>query len=1324
MNRIHSSQLCSVISLFLHRNRTYRIPRTRLILWLSLLFMTTGIAAAQGRPLATRHVREATRNGQARLLGRLPAEQPMRLEIVLPLRDQEGLRKLLRQLYDPSSPSYRHFLTVQEFTQRFGPSREDYDSVVAFAKTNGFKVVGGSHESMHVQLKGSVSTVENAMHVTMGVYQHPMEKRTFYAPDREPTLALPFSAWHVSGLDNYSIPRSLLRRRSLTGGSGAITGSGPAGSFLGSDMRAAYYGGSALTGAGQSIGLLEYYGYDISDLNTYYTNVGQTVTAAVTGISTDGTSLNCEYAEGCDDTEQILDMTQALGMAPGIDTLYVYVGSSDAPILGAMTTSNPLPAQLSSSWVWYPADPGVDDPFLQRMAAQGQSFFQAAGDWGAWSPDGYTYPSDDAYVISVGGTSLTTNGAGGTWNSETAWTFTGGGISTDEIGIPPWQQAAGVINASNEGSTTYRNGPDVSANSDFTFYVCADQTTCSANEYGGTSFAAPMWAGYMALANQRAIAQGNATLGFVNPSFYTIGTSANYDSDFHDITSGDNGFPAVTGYDLATGWGSPNGVNLINDLVPPTTPTLFVSGAAVSVQQGGVGTSTIITAVFGGFDSAVTLAASGQPAGVTVSISPASIAAPGSGSATLTVAVPSTTAPGTYAITISAIGEDITETTTVPLTVFTPVALTPTFSPVPSTYNAPQSVTLADATPGVTIYYTTDGSTPTTASTPYAGPIAVVTTTTIKAMAAGNDYAPSAVAVGTYTITVPIIKAAAPTFPLAYWVIYNSPISVTLADATPGVTIYYTIDGSTPTVASTPYTGPIAISSTTTINAIAAGNGYGPSAVAGAAYTINAVSPAISPAYWVIYNTPISVTLTDPTPGVTIYYTTNGSTPTAASTPYTGPIAISTTTTINAIAAGNGYGSSPVVSATYTITVASPAFSPAPSTYSAPLSVTLTDSTPGVTIYYTTNGSTPTTASTPYTGPIAVSSTTTINAIAVGGIGMSAVTGGTYVFAAATPAISPPTGNYSTPQLVTLSDATGGVTIYYTTNGSTPTTASTTYTGPFTVSSPATVNAMAVGGSYAPSTVATATYTFKAAAPTFPLAYWVTYSSPQAITVADATPGVTIYYTTDGSTPTTASTPYTGPITLSTTTTINAMAAGGGNTASTVASATYTFKAAAPTFPLAYWVTYSSPQAIALMDTTPGVTIYYTTNGSTPTAASTPYTGPFTLSSTTTINAIAVGGGYGASTVATATYTFKAAAPTFPLAYWVTYNSPQAVTLADATPGVTIYYTTNGSTPTAASTPYTGPFTLSSTTTINAIAVGGGYGASTVATATYKIVSH
>ena len=249
----------------------------------------------------------------------------------------------------------------------------------------------------------------------------------------------------------------------------------------------------------------------------------------------------------------------------------------------------------------------------------------------------------------------------------------GGGISPDSIPIPSWQQLAGVINSSNRGSTTLRNGPDVSANANFTFYVCADQTTCTANEYGGTSFAAPMWAGYIALVNQQLANNGQPSIGFINPTIYSQNVTSAYATDFHDITSGTSGsFSAVTGYDLVTGWGSPNGTGLINALAPTSSSpnfTISASPSSVSVTQGGNGSSTITTAVSGGFNSAIALTASGQPTGVTVTFSPASIAAPGSGTSTMSIAVASTTATGTYTISVSGTGGGTTHVATVTLTV-------------------------------------------------------------------------------------------------------------------------------------------------------------------------------------------------------------------------------------------------------------------------------------------------------------------------------------------------------------------------------------------------------------------------------------------------------------------------------------------------------------------------------------------------------------------------------------------------------------------------------------------------------------------------------
>jgi subtilase family serine protease len=372
---------------------------------IAMVSIASVVGRAQMQSLMTRHVREVTVNGQAPSVGRLPATEVMRLVLVLPLRHQPELENFLQELYDPASPSYRHFLTVQEFTARFGPSHEDYDAVIHFAEANGLAVVGTSRNRMNVDVEAPVAGIEKAFHVIMGVYQHPTENRTFYAPGREPTVDLPFQLWHIAGLDNYSIPRPLYRQADFRVKPNATTGSGPDASFLGSDMRAAYYEGTALTGSGQSLGLLEYYGADLADLNTYYNNVGQTNNVPITLLSTDGTSTSCFYEvvgyPSCDDTEQILDLTQALGMAPGLSNLVMYVGSTDSAMFNAMATASPLNAQLSSSWTWYPADASTDNPYFEEFAAQGQNLFQAAGDSGEWSF--FVYPADNVYLTSVGG---------------------------------------------------------------------------------------------------------------------------------------------------------------------------------------------------------------------------------------------------------------------------------------------------------------------------------------------------------------------------------------------------------------------------------------------------------------------------------------------------------------------------------------------------------------------------------------------------------------------------------------------------------------------------------------------------------------------------------------------------------------------------------------------------------------------------------------------------------------------------------------------------------------------------------------------------------
>lgn len=656
--------------------RRFRTSLLPIVAVMSLLTM----ANAEPQRAMTKHTRDVVTNRSVKMLGHMPAAQSMRLTLTLPLRNQAELEDFLRDAYDPYSPTFHQFLTVEQFTERFGPTQADYDLLTRFAEGAGLRVVETSRNRLNLDVEGSVSNIEKALNVKMNSYQHPTESRTFFAPDREPTPNVGIQLWHINGLDNFSTPHRMLVKRSDNPGaiSFATTGSCPQKSFCGSDMRAAYYGSGSLTGSGQSLGLFELLGTDLADLTTYYTNAGQTNNVPVTLQSVGGNSTSCLAKNGCDDTEQTLDMTQALGMAPGLSSLVMYVGGEnpvdDAAIFNAMATASPLNAQLSSSWAWLPADPKSDDPFFLEFQAQGQNLFDATGDDGSWQTAEFVWPADDANLTGVGGTDLTTTGAGGAWATETAWVDGGGGFSPNKFAIPSYQTAAAA--GCGKCSQTLRNGPDVSANANFTFYVCADQTTCTANLYGGTSFAAPMWAGLLALANQQNMTNTGKTIGFINPLMYALyGTSA-YGTDFHDITSGcqeDGGYCATTGYDPVTGLGSPIGPALINSLAPTNAGSFSLSATpkAVKIAQGAKQVFKITSTISNGFDSAVTLKVSGLPTGVTAKFQGNPIAAPGSGTAMMQLTASATAKTGIVTVTISGSGGGLTETTTVKIDITT-----------------------------------------------------------------------------------------------------------------------------------------------------------------------------------------------------------------------------------------------------------------------------------------------------------------------------------------------------------------------------------------------------------------------------------------------------------------------------------------------------------------------------------------------------------------------------------------------------------------------------------------------------------------------------
>ena len=636
--------------------------------------------AQQSLQLLHNHVPHAVSSGQAALVGPLPAEQNLNVSLVLPLRNQAGLTSLLGRLYDPTSPDYRHFLTVEQFTEQFGPTAEDYQAVVAFAQASGFTVTNTPANRLVVPINGPVAQIDKAFNLTMQVYRHPTENRTFFSPDREPALNLGVPVAHIAGLNDFSIPRPAVKLAALGQAIANVTGSGPGGSYLGSDMRAAYYGGTTLTGNGQAVGVLEFGGYNLSDVNATFSNAGQSYNVPINNVLLDGAT----GAPQGQDAEQVLDIVQAIGMAPGLSQVRVYIGAGldDANILNAMASEN-IAKQLSCSWGWRPDDPLTDDVFFEEFAAQGQSFFAASGDDGAFDAaiNPFFYPGEDDYVTAVGATHLTTNGAGGAWVSEAAWNSggggSGGGISPDGIAIPSWQ--AGVANSSNGGSTTLRNVPDVAMEGDFDNYYCA-LGSCGGGA-AGTSFAAPRWAGFIALVNQQAVEAGTAPLGGVgsiNPGLYSIGEGPSFGSDLHDITAGNNDtegqpvwFSAVPGYDLVTGWGSANGQSLIDALAGPQVPGFWIASSSgnLSVNQGASSATTITVTDAGGFTGTVNLAVtSALPTGVTAAWG----TNPTTGSSVLTLTASSSAPSATATVTITGTSGALTVTAKFAVSVHAP----------------------------------------------------------------------------------------------------------------------------------------------------------------------------------------------------------------------------------------------------------------------------------------------------------------------------------------------------------------------------------------------------------------------------------------------------------------------------------------------------------------------------------------------------------------------------------------------------------------------------------------------------------------------------
>jgi subtilase family serine protease len=576
---------------------------------------------AADRQLLRGHVPKAVSRLQPQ--GLLPGTNHLNLAIGLSLRDLQGLDELIRQQYDPASTNFHKFITPEEFTARFGPPEADYQAVIRFAETNGLTVVSSNHNGVVLDVAGGAASIERAFQLILRTYRHPTEARDFFAPDTEPSVPAGLPVVDVQGLSDFGRPRPMSRKAHFSSVRPlSFSGSGPNNEYAGNDFRNAYAPGTTLTGSGQTVGLFQADGYYMNDITNYENVVGKingsTNYVPLTNVLIDNFNGIATTNE-TQVNEVTLDIEMAIAMAPGLSRVIVYEGNptngyfNPNDILQRMANDN-LARQLSSSWSWSGGPSASTDTILKQMISQGQSFFQASGDSDAYtganaldSHSSVTVPVDSTNLTCVGGATLTMSGS--SWSSETVWNYSSsgnegssGGIST-YYKIPPWQK--GVSMASNSGSTTWRNIPDVALTAD-NIFMSNDNGDYSGTYYSmGTSCAAPLWAGFCALVNQLSIASNGTPVGFLNPALYAVGTNAIYYTNcFHDITTGNNigantagYFYATNGYDLCTGLGTPAGTNLINALAlpqprcltQPTNQTVAVGGkAAFSVTVGGL----------------------------------------------------------------------------------------------------------------------------------------------------------------------------------------------------------------------------------------------------------------------------------------------------------------------------------------------------------------------------------------------------------------------------------------------------------------------------------------------------------------------------------------------------------------------------------------------------------------------------------------------------------------------------------------------------------------------------------------------------------------
>lgn len=636
--------------------------------------------------------------------GALPLER-----MILVLRPRSGasarIERLLAEQLDPSSPNYHRWLTPEEYGTEFGVTDPDLNAVLDWLQRNGFSIDAVAPGRGWIDFSGTVAQVETTFRTQMRNFVAGGKLHHANVRDPEVPRALADIVEGVASLHDF-FKVSRLRPRPSIAFSDGTSGLGPA------DFAVVYNTAPLLAagvdGSGQTIAVVARTNIKVSDVQAFRSFFGLpardpviTVNGTDPGIVTD------------DEIEADLDVEWSGAVAPGATVNLVVSNStatSDGVDLSAqyIVDHNVAPI-VTLSYDACEADLGTSglqfyNALWQQAAAQGMAVFVASGDSGAADCDsadatsgtglGVNGLSSTPYNVSTGGTQFVDATSSQYWNPsnapgtylsvksyvpEAAWNESGavsggsglyatGGGPSAIYAKPSWQSAPGVP------ADGFRDTPDVSlesaSNAGYVTFQEYDPKTGSFYASSGTSVTAPSFAGIMALVTQSA---GGGRQGNPNPVFYRIG-AAQYSGSgavvFHDITTGNNSVPAVTGfpagpgYDLVTGLGSVDAQALVNAFLGASGPGLAVAAqpSSVSFAAGSAANVTVTTTGTSGFNAAVSLSVTGLPAGVTGTFVPGSVPAPGSGSATLALVSSASAVPGTSVANVTATGGGLTRT--------------------------------------------------------------------------------------------------------------------------------------------------------------------------------------------------------------------------------------------------------------------------------------------------------------------------------------------------------------------------------------------------------------------------------------------------------------------------------------------------------------------------------------------------------------------------------------------------------------------------------------------------------------------------------------